>query len=405
MNNFKNLNLSDFVIKFTFLIALFVLSNSVAQTHITIQGVICESDRKTSLPFASVNLKNKFKGTVANNKGAFSFTLPIEQKKDTLEISFIGYEKKMVLIDTIQQSLYIELIASNFVLSEVVLSPLSPKDYIKLAVKNMPANFPKSPYLTQAYFSNEITINNNKLSHEESFFNTFHHIENDSIDHQLILHKKSEVNQEEKDLFYEETSIDFNDQFNTPNFILKQGKTSTNEKDLFLDSLNFKNFEYSFSPKEIPGYHSITFKSLKPINYIEVSGEVLIDRSTYAIVSVSYEGSIKIPLKVKPILFFAGFGLTNPKIKSTRIYRNINEVWYLNFIEIELYIEIEKKKLFKKNHQFNTAFYQVFNVNNTLVNNARAIPLEKLFESSVSFESQIYNDEGLKWEQINTLKP
>tara|TARA_B110000977_G_scaffold73739_1_gene99779 strand:- start:2389 stop:3558 length:1170 start_codon:yes stop_codon:yes gene_type:complete len=386
------------------LVALFLTVKSDAQTHITILGEVCAAESNTRLPFASVNLKNKFKGTVANNEGAFTFTLTKEHNKDTLEVSFIGYEKQEVLIDTIQQKLIIRLNPSNFVLSEIVLSPLKPEDYIKLAVKNMPANFPNAPYITQAYFSNQITVNKKKLSHEESFFNTFHHVENDSVDHQLILHKKNEINPEEMDLFYEETSIDLGNQYNTPNFILERGKTSTNEIDFYLDSLNFKKFEYQFNPNEIPGYHSILFKSLKPIYHMELSGEILIDKASYAIVSVNYEGIINIPFKIKPILFFAGFGVENPKIKSNRSYRNINNVWYLDFIEIEAYIEVEKKKLFKQNKHFKATFYQVFNVNNTLIDDVKSLSEGKIFNSSNNFESQIYNDEGLKWEQVNTLK-
>ncbi|MDG1146488.1 MAG: carboxypeptidase-like regulatory domain-containing protein [Flavobacteriales bacterium] len=376
-----------------------------AQTHITITGDVYAKKSNSLLPFASVNLKNKFKGTVANKEGFFAFTLPIEHLKDTLEISFIGYEKKEILIDTIQQHLKVELTASNFVLSEIVLSPLGPEDYIKLAVKHMPANFPKSPYLTQAYFSNEITVNKKKLSHEESFFNTYHHVKNDSIDHQLLLYKKNEFNPEDLDFFYEETSIDLEGIYNSPDFILDRGKTNSNEQDLFLDSLNFKKFEYRFNPIETPGYHTILFKSKKPIYHMELSGEILIERASYAIVAVNYEGRIKIPLKIKPILFLAGFGIENPVIKSNRTYRNINDVWYLDFIEIEAYIEVEKKKLFKPNKQFNAKFYQVFNVNNTLIKDVKPLPSEKLFNPTDHFESQIYNEYELKWSQINTVRP
>ena len=376
-----------------------------AQTHITITGDVYAKKSNSLLPFTSVNLKNKFKGTVANNEGFFAFTLPIEHLKDTLEISFIGYEKKEILIDTIQQHLKVELTASNFVLSEIVLSPLSPEDYIKLAVKHMPANFPKSPYLTQAYFSNEITVNKKKLSHEESFFNTYHHVKNDSIDHQLLLYKKNEFNPEELDFFNEETSIDLEGIYNSPDFILDRGKTNSNEQDLFLDSLNFKKFEYRFNPRETAGYHTILFKSKKPIYHMELSGEILIERASYAIVAVNYEGRIKIPLKIKPILFLAGFGIENPVIKSNRTYRNINDVWYLDFIEIEAYIEVEKKKLFKPNKQFNAKFYQVFNVNNTLIKDVKPLPSEKLFNPTDHFESQIYNEYELKWSQINTVRP
>ncbi len=404
MNLLKSISKAMFSKETAFLIALFLAVKSPAQTHITVLGKVYAAENNTSLPFASVNLKNKFKGTVANNEGTFAFTIPIKHAKDTLEVSFIGYEKQEVLIDTIQGDLRIKLNASNFVLSEIILSPLSPEEYIKLAVKNMPVNFPSSPYITQAYFSNQITVNQKKLSHEESFFNTFHHVENDSIDHQLVLHKKNEINQEEMDLFYKETSIDLGSQYNTPYFILERGKTSTNELDFYLDSLNFKKFEYQFNPIEIPGYHSILFKSLKPIYHMELSGEILIERASYAIVSVNYEGIINIPFKIKPILFFAGFGVENPKIKSNRSYRNINNVWYLDFIEIEAYIEVEKKKLFKENKEFKATFYQVFNVNNTLIDEVKPLAEEKIFNSNKNFESQIYNDKGIKWEQVNTLK-
>ena len=388
-----------------FILSLLLPCIIQAQTHITITGDVYAKKSNSLLPFASVNLKNKFKGTVANNEGFFAFTLPIEHLKDTLEISFIGYEKKEILIDTIQHHVKVELTASNFVLSEIVLSPLSPEDYIKLAVKHMPANFPKSPYLTQAYFSNEITVNKKKLSHEESFFNTYHHVKNDSIDHQLLLYKKNEFNPEELDFFYEETSIDIEGIYNSPDFILDRGKTNTNEQDLFLDSLNFKKFEYRFNPKETPGYHTILFKSKKPIYHMELSGEILIERASYAIVAVNYEGRIKIPLKIKPILFLAGFGIESPMIRSNRTYRNINDIWYLDFIEIEAYIEVEKKKLFKPNKQFNAKFYQVFNVNNTLIKDVKPLSSEKLFNPTDNFESQIYNEDELKWSQVNTVRP
>ena len=388
-----------------FILSLLLPCIIQAQTHITITGDVYAKKSNSLLPFASVNLKNKFKGTVANNEGFFAFTLPIEHLKDTLEISFIGYEKKEILIDTIQQHVKVELTASNFVLSEIVLSPLSPEDYIKLAVKHMPANFPKAPYLTQAYFSNEITVNKKKLSHEESFFNTYHHVKNDSIDHQLLLYKKNEFNPEELDFFYEETSIDIEGIYNSPDFILDRGKTNANEQDLFLDSVNFKKFEYRFNPKETPGYHTILFKSKKPIYHMELSGEILIERASYAIVAVNYEGHIKVPFKIKPILFLAGFGIGSPMIRSNRTYRNINDVWYLDFIEIEAYIEVEKKKLFKPNKQFNAKFYQVFNVNNTLIKDVKPLSSEKLFNPTDNFESQIYNEDELKWSQVNTVRP
>ena len=55
-----------------------------AQTHLTIIGSVYDKDSGDNLSFASINLKNKFKGTVANSAGGFSFTIPKKHLKDTL---------------------------------------------------------------------------------------------------------------------------------------------------------------------------------------------------------------------------------------------------------------------------------------------------------------------------------
>ena len=92
------------------------------------------------------------------------------------------------------------------------------------------------------------------------------------------------------------------------------------------------------------------------------------------------------------MLFIAGYAITNPKIKSRRLYRNINDVWYIDFIEIEFYIEIEKRKIFKPNKQYSCIFNQIFNVNNTIIKDVKAIEVEKIFDDSLPYESQIQNE-------------
>ena len=129
------------------LLLIFLGWASIGQTHaqefLVITGQIFESKTKKVLPFASVSIKNEFKGTVANNKGQFSFTFPYSLRKDTLRISYIGFEDLEILIDTIRHELYLELQGNSALLNEVVLTPLEPEYYIKLAVNNMPKKLPK----------------------------------------------------------------------------------------------------------------------------------------------------------------------------------------------------------------------------------------------------------------------
>lgn len=377
------------------------LSQVFAQDFLVIKGQILESKTQKGLPFASISVKNQFKGTVSNNMGIFSFIIPPTFQRDTLRVSYIGFQDIEILIDTIRHELRLELQENSTLLNEVVLTPLDPEDYIKMAVENLPKNYPNRAFMTQAYYNNKCSVNEKVLLDEESFFNTYHSIENDTIEHQLILYNTDTVSKEITSEFYEETSFDIEGQFNTPDFILERGKTSS--KEIYLDSLNFSKFNYKFNTLEIPGYRSILFSSKRPIEYLKISGEIVLDKISHAIISINYEGTINIPLKIKPLLFIAGYRITNPKIKSKRSYRNINQIWYVDFIEIDLYVEIKKRKLFKPNKQYNCMFYQTFNVNNTLIDDVKPIDSEKIFNNELPYKSQIHNEEHLQWNEINRI--
>ena len=399
MKNYKKKVYENKMLLLLNIIVWVSLSQICAQDILVLKGQVFDAKIQKGLSFASISVKNKFKGTVANNTGDFSFIIPSKFKNDTLRISYIGYQDVEILIDTIKHKLHIELTENSALLNEVVLTPLYAEDYIKMAIENLSKNFPSKPFITQAYYNNSCKVNDELLIDEESFFNTYHSIENDTIEHQLVLHKKNTASKAITEDFYEE--ISFDGQFNTPDFILERGKTSS--KEVYLDSLNFKKFNYKFNPIEIPGFRSILFSSKKPIDYLKISGEIILDKTNHAIVSINYQGTINIPLKIKPLLYLAGYGITNPKIKSKRSYRNINQIWYVDFIEIELYVEIKKRKLFKPNKQYNCKFYQTFNVNNTLIDNIKPLKIDKIFNAELPYESQIHNEKNLQWNEINGI--
>ena len=46
------------------------------------------------LPFATIALKNKGKGTVSNNNGEFGLKITPDLFNDTLSVSYLGYHGK-----------------------------------------------------------------------------------------------------------------------------------------------------------------------------------------------------------------------------------------------------------------------------------------------------------------------
>src|SRR5690606_18367164 len=115
--------------KQTFLILYITLLPQciLAQTIITIKGVVKDAESGEGLPFASVGIKNESLGTATNGKGSFVFSFPDTYKNDSLIFSFIGYESISVKIE---DSLIIRMKKSLVHLSEVMVYPLSATDYL-----------------------------------------------------------------------------------------------------------------------------------------------------------------------------------------------------------------------------------------------------------------------------------
>ena len=90
-------------IKLFIYISLLLLSSFTANTQgsdpiYTIQGFIEETTSGETIPFASISIKGTTKGTIANSDGYYSLNLK-RHEKDTLIVSYLGYNKKSINIE------------------------------------------------------------------------------------------------------------------------------------------------------------------------------------------------------------------------------------------------------------------------------------------------------------------
>ena len=75
-----------------------------------ITGVIVDEESFEPLPFATLGLKNKGKGTVTNNNGEFGLKITPDLFNDTLSVSYLGYIRKEI---PVSQAFQDELSISN----------------------------------------------------------------------------------------------------------------------------------------------------------------------------------------------------------------------------------------------------------------------------------------------------
>ena len=108
----------------------------------TINGKVLDH-KNNPLAYASIGLSKKGIGTMSNNSGAFLIKVPESSAKDSLLISFLGYESQTISISKINRSeiLLVKLTKKEVVLQEVIVKPINPVELIRTAISNIPANY------------------------------------------------------------------------------------------------------------------------------------------------------------------------------------------------------------------------------------------------------------------------
>lgn len=111
----------------------FLSITTYAQKNIT--GTVTDAADKQPLPGASIRVIGTQRGIVTKSDGTFSLTnLPANAQ--TLEISYLGYEKQRVTLDN-SQTLQVELVRSSYMADEVVVSATRANQRTGMAFTNV----------------------------------------------------------------------------------------------------------------------------------------------------------------------------------------------------------------------------------------------------------------------------
>ncbi len=412
---------------FTILI-LFISTSVLSQNKSVISGVISNKETEEPLPFASISLKNHPIGTISNENGEFDFYIPKSKQNDIIVISFIGFNSYEIPISSVKDRLVIALQPSNNLLDEIVLSEITPLDYIKRALDNLAMNYPQEPYQSIAYYREKFIENGAIINKEEGVFKTFYPNPSDTIknQHQLLLYKpledpqqfqfmrewiekkaaKEKKKADEKGETYDEEKYDgtIDVDFGGPESVIDMDINQ--DKGNYLNPKYFKKYEYTFGEETtLNGERLVTinFKAKRKIDYQKDWGKILIHKDTYAIVLIEQTGKFSLPFLVRPILFAVGLKIGNPTFSKVIQYQKYNEIWYPKLFRWDADIKLTKRHSFEANENSNINIGQVFSINK-LDAIATPIPEEKRFDTGEDMENQVYNDLNLNWNEINTVK-
>jgi len=409
------------------LVIIYLLSATLlqAQDLLTISGTIIDADTKENLPFAALGFKNHLKGTTTNENGEFIFTFPKELVNDSLIINYLGYQPKAIAVTGSSKSLVIKVSKESVSLDEFVVLPQPPEYYIKMAVRDIPKNYPTAPIQSYSYYQEKIAENNVNILLNECVFKSY--AEDTISEHQLVLYKKTENevtfmkkqrekeerkaqkknknSTDEKTTEEEKEDFKITDFFGGPKQILNAA--NINKLPPFMDSLRFNEFNYSYdrnisySGKNVM---EIKFSSKKRKDKYKGQGVVYIDRASNAIVALDFSGDIRLPALLKPILFVLGIGLKRPQVAIKKQYQERNGYWYVSNCKVDIKLNFTKKKMFRKNEHSLFQISQLYNINDILLENPLHIESSKQFDfKNKDYNAQIHNDFNMNWNQINRI--
>ena len=123
-------------------------------TTLAIRGKVVDQQTNEPLPYASVGVKGKPIGTVANAEGAFDFYVPAAYARDTFFVSFVGYEPYQSTVAVAERLTAFSLPKKTVMLDEILIvdRQATAKEIVQRAVARIGENYPTEPYLLEGFF-------------------------------------------------------------------------------------------------------------------------------------------------------------------------------------------------------------------------------------------------------------
>ena len=149
-----------FTTKYLFFFLLVSTSLSLsAQTSEFLRAKVLDQETSDPVVFATVSIKGKANGVITNMDGSFRLPLYLREAGESIEISFMGYEKKEFDLQKFSPNdiNIVRLVPGVFTLNEAVViakgeKRLSARAIVRRAIERIPKNYPLSNFSTKGYY-------------------------------------------------------------------------------------------------------------------------------------------------------------------------------------------------------------------------------------------------------------
>ena len=319
------------------------------QNYITIKGKVVDAETGAPLVFATVAVKESNVAIVTNIDGEFTLKIGEPVTSKNLEVTFLGYKNKTVLISDMRDNGYknvISMESAPIPIKEVIVKPLDPVDIVEKAISRIGKNYESVPNLMTAFYRETIRKNRTYVSIGEAVVEIFKapYANDVRFDGARIYkgRKSSDVEKMDTVLFKLQGG---------PVSVLQLDIAKNSESVLTKDAMQYYNYTLT-SVIEIDNkpHYVIDFIQKPSVDMPLFMGSLYIEIDSYAITEVEFgfnladkEAAVSIFIRKKPL----GMKVT-PEVATYRTkYREQDGKWYFAYSRAEVKFKVDwNKKLF-----------------------------------------------------------
>jgi len=380
----------------------FVPSADSLPVHLLISGKVTDAETSEPLPYATIGIIHRGRGTVTNNNGEFVMKITEQCLNDTLSVSFVGYKNREIPVRSLPGNEMTIRMERDFIpIPEIIIRAQDPQLIIRKAVSSIPENYGTTPAMLTGFYREGVYRKKEPQIYLEAVVKIYKSayartLYNDQI--KVIKSRKIE-NLEAKD---------------TLAVRLKAGLSSSltldGMKELFdfLDPESFNSYDYHLTDivtiDEQTAY-VISFAQKSWVTEPLMKGDVYINVDNYAVILAEFEIN---PLYIDQTRqsyisrLPHDYSMRPEYVRYRTLYRCVDGRYYLSHVRGDLgFLARGKRKLF--NSHFNV-FFELAVTDHRLTNVERfdhdeLAPVYSIFSQTITG----YDVEF--WKDFDFLKP
>ena len=320
-----------------------------------IEGIIVDDDTGEPLPFATLGLKNKGRGTVSNTSGEFGLRISAEELADTLSVTYLGYiGREIPVIQAVGNNFPISMKKEFISIPGIIIRNQLPQDIITKSRTAIKRNYGNTAAYLTGFYREGVLERKELQNYSEAVLKIYKSAYSASIlGDQIKIFKSRKI--ENKDLH------------DTLAVRLKAGLRTCLHLDGAKNIFDFMASEtmddYSFRMTDIVTFdedaaYVIEFEQRKDVDLPLYKGSVYINTADFAIMHAEFELNQALIHKMKDSFISSTtrkFNTWPLSVKYQVNYRKINDRYFLSHVRGDLlFLSKLKRKLFKT--QFNVFF-------------------------------------------------